>query len=377
MLSDFELSFMIISLSLACIAYSLLAKFRFFYLQRSRAITAICLLFLQLVFFIVVKYFDISITYYYLFPFEILYIFYFSELLIKDEDPAKPVDYINLYSFIILAIGYFVLINGYMAYQLEFQFVHSLTLLLLLIRFLIKYIIYARANPSKQLKNTWVFQTLIILCIVEFTTFILSLNTSFSIVSLQITILAYLIFTIVVLAVFIYKTITKLQTKFAEDKEDVVITSTYENNELSLVTIPNTDFEVSDIEKQLVTTEKYRKSKLSFEELQKIRAKLQKIQSEELFLNPELNLDFLSNHFKIPKYTLSQAFSSVYGTNFKDHVNTLRCEYAIKQILNKNSTENIIEIAYLSGYNSKTSFYRAFNKIYKCTPIEFKQKMMN
>lgn len=373
MLADFELALLLVSISIASISYFLLAKFNFKYLSKSKATLYISLLSIQLCFFLLIKYLSIDNRYFYLFPFELFYIYFFNEYMVNHNKRSKYDMVLFGGSTLLLTTYVFVIQNKDFYYEFEYLLFYQSIVLVLLLYSLIKFCFLPKDSAKNDKSNNVYLQILSLLCISELTIFTFSILTGFNLQSLQFDLLAYLIFIILILTVFIYKATSGLNKKvefstvnIIEDKDD------FANDILS-----NVSSDMKKVNEDIKVTEKYQKSKLSFEELQNIRMKLQRIADEELFLNSDLNLESLSSLLKISKHHISQAFSSIYGTNFKDHINTLRCEYALKHILKHEASENIIEIAYLSGFNSKTSFYRAFNKIYKCSPIEFKQKTMN
>jgi len=373
MLADFELALLLVSISIASISYFLLAKFNFKFLSKYKASIYISILYMQLCFFLLVKYLSIDDRYFYLFPFELFYIYFFNEYVV-DRGKRLRNDLILLGGTLLLLASYiFVIQSINFYYEFEYLLFYQSVVLLLLLYSLFKFCLIPKNLDKNDRSNNVYLQLLALLCISELTIFTFSILTGFTLESLQFDLFAYLIFLILILTIFIYRATSGLNRKvdFVNDNPTV------ENDNFANEILSNVTSEMKKNEDEIIIVEKYQKSRLNFEELQNIRIKLQKIADDEMFLNPELNLETLSTTLKISKHHISQAFSSIYGTNFKDHVNTLRCEYALKHILKQESSENIIEIAYLSGFNSKTSFYRAFNKIYKCSPIEFKQKTMN
>jgi AraC-like DNA-binding protein len=103
------------------------------------------------------------------------------------------------------------------------------------------------------------------------------------------------------------------------------------------------------------------------------RDKITKYMTEEQpFLNPDLRLAELANHFKINISTLSTILNHCFDKNFNDLVN----EYRINGFTNSVdaghlSQFTLLSIAYDSGFNSKTTFNRAFKKQHGMSPSDY------
>jgi AraC-like DNA-binding protein len=69
---------------------------------------------------------------------------------------------------------------------------------------------------------------------------------------------------------------------------------------------------------------------------------------------------------------LSAAINQAYGKNFNDFVNTYRVE-AVKKMLNDESVQHLslLGIAYECGFNSKSTFNRAFKKATGVAPSAY------
>ncbi|SFI79927.1 helix-turn-helix transcriptional regulator [Myroides guanonis] len=117
--------------------------------------------------------------------------------------------------------------------------------------------------------------------------------------------------------------------------------------------------------------DKYHKSRIGDSELEKTIIDLDEMEIE-VYLDLDLNLEKLSTHLRISKYELSQVFSIGLQTSFAKYVNKKRCEYASQLLLNRRETNDSIEsIAYESGFNSNTTFYRAFKENYGVPPSRY------
>ena len=96
-----------------------------------------------------------------------------------------------------------------------------------------------------------------------------------------------------------------------------------------------------------------------------------------LYLNDHFTEDItLSSVGKIlgynPKY-LSQCLSSIPDMNFSLILNSLRVDYSKVLLTNRNM--KIIDIAYESGFKSEQSYHRAFLKLAKMTPGEYRRRL--
>lgn len=99
------------------------------------------------------------------------------------------------------------------------------------------------------------------------------------------------------------------------------------------------------------------------------------MQDEKLFLDNKLTLAKLSTHMNISKHHLSQVINENFNIGFFDFINRFRVDEVIK-ILECNPHTNILEAAYSSGFNNKASFNKAFKKITKYTPTEYRSKFI-
>lgn len=101
----------------------------------------------------------------------------------------------------------------------------------------------------------------------------------------------------------------------------------------------------------------------------------QKIHSEQVFLNPQLNLKTLAKEIGTNEKYLSQFINKNHNKNFSFFINEFRVEYAKKILLEEEYSNYTLEaIGSLSGFNSKTSFNSTFKKYTGETPSEYKNK---
>lgn len=95
------------------------------------------------------------------------------------------------------------------------------------------------------------------------------------------------------------------------------------------------------------------------------------IMENELFLNPKLTRDDILAVVGIAKNSLVPILRKYAGcTNLNDYINRLRLEYAVKLIKN-NKVYTIDSIAESSGFNSRSTFYRAFQNVFGMSPSQY------
>lgn len=89
----------------------------------------------------------------------------------------------------------------------------------------------------------------------------------------------------------------------------------------------------------------------------------------------KISLSQTSHELGISTANLSQIFSSVIGCSFMSHVNSLRIAHA-KRLL-RSSSYSINEICTMSGFQSKRTFFRNFQKMCGQTPAQFRKKALS
>lgn len=90
------------------------------------------------------------------------------------------------------------------------------------------------------------------------------------------------------------------------------------------------------------------------------------------YLLPNLSISQVAVDTNIPNRDLSYIINNYYQKRFNDYLNEMRLQHFISKIDTDTLDSLTIEaIALDSGFSSKTSFYRAFNRFYGCTPSEY------
>ncbi|HOP62392.1 MAG TPA: helix-turn-helix domain-containing protein [Spirochaetota bacterium] len=94
--------------------------------------------------------------------------------------------------------------------------------------------------------------------------------------------------------------------------------------------------------------------------------------NDKLFLDEEITLNRAAVMLDISRHQLSQLLNERLNMNFNTFVNTYRVEFA-KELLIEKKEWTVLNIAYESGFNSKSTFYDAFTKIAGVTPLQFRK----
>ena len=114
---------------------------------------------------------------------------------------------------------------------------------------------------------------------------------------------------------------------------------------------------------------------LSEEQFLKYADKLETILSEQqVYLDPELSLNNLSEFLGIPAYQVSEVINRHYKLSFFDLINQFRVNEVKKRLINPAYNHfSVLAISMDCGFNSKSSFNNAFKKITGTTPSEYRK----
>lgn len=96
------------------------------------------------------------------------------------------------------------------------------------------------------------------------------------------------------------------------------------------------------------------------------------MEQQKPYLDSQLTLQKLATLSDIPAYRISDILNKHIGVNFFDFVNRYRVEEWKRQIIDASSSTTIQEVAFQSGFNSKSSFNAAFKKHTGQTPSEYR-----
>ena len=120
---------------------------------------------------------------------------------------------------------------------------------------------------------------------------------------------------------------------------------------------------------------RYERSNLNRESIEENLRKLGELMNvERLFLNGDLTLEDLARRANLTPHQLSELINIYLGKNFAWYVNSFRIERA-KELLIHDSGMSVIDVAFASGFNSKSSFNAAFRTHVGSTPTEYRQNV--
>ncbi len=88
-----------------------------------------------------------------------------------------------------------------------------------------------------------------------------------------------------------------------------------------------------------------------------------------------LTLKDLSEHFNLTVPYISSFFSEYFNQNFQDYYDELRINKSLSSLLEDKYT--LDDLALLFGFSDSRAYVRAFKKIYKVTPSEYKKSSLN
>ncbi|MFC3094533.1 AraC family transcriptional regulator [Alteromonas sediminis] len=122
---------------------------------------------------------------------------------------------------------------------------------------------------------------------------------------------------------------------------------------------------------QQPSTKTYEKSALTDKDLAAIAKRLtHALEKDKAHLDPELTLAKLSAIALEPSQYISQTLSQHLQTTFFDFINNARIECA-KHMLVETET-SVLDVALATGFNSRSSFYKAFRKFTDQTPSQYR-----
>lgn len=103
---------------------------------------------------------------------------------------------------------------------------------------------------------------------------------------------------------------------------------------------------------------------------------IQLMEIEEFYKNPKLSISDLAAHFDTHAKFISGIINMGFDLNFNDWVNQYRTEEVKRKIKSgESSHKTLLGLAFDAGFNSKSTFNRAFKKQVGITPNQYAQKV--
>lgn len=140
-----------------------------------------------------------------------------------------------------------------------------------------------------------------------------------------------------------------------------------------LVSIPVID---SNIETSL---SEYNVTSQLIPDVDKWKAKLEYVmQTKKIYTNPELTLVDVATVLEVTAKLVSQTVNQGFKMNFNDYVNSHRTRAVIEKLnMGEYKTKTLLALALECGFNSKSTFNRAFKKESGMTPKDYLIKTQN
>jgi len=96
---------------------------------------------------------------------------------------------------------------------------------------------------------------------------------------------------------------------------------------------------------------------------------------EKIFCDEDLTLKRLAENLDVTSHQLSEFLNVKIGKSFKSFVNSYRVKEAVS-LIESSEKRNILNIAFSSGFNSKTAFYKAFTEETGVSPAEYRKRII-
>jgi len=146
----------------------------------------------------------------------------------------------------------------------------------------------------------------------------------------------------------------------------IVISAALVFYSLSWYAIPRSRLFIAEAQKKIADTQTY----------QVLGSRIQKLlEEEEVFINTDLTVTSLAVKLKCPAYMVSRAINQYFNKSFSE----LIVEYRIKKsehllLADSQRSLTIEAIAFESGFNTLSAFYKSFKKLNGITPTQFREK---
>lgn len=129
-------------------------------------------------------------------------------------------------------------------------------------------------------------------------------------------------------------------------------------------------------EDEVIIENSVAKEPLEIADIEDWKLKVEKmVKLEKVYENSELTLTALAENLQITTKKLSQIINQGFGMNFNDFINFYRTTAVIEKFESgEHNLQNLLVIAFDCGFNSKSTFNRAFKKHTSLTPKEYLKK---
>lgn len=148
----------------------------------------------------------------------------------------------------------------------------------------------------------------------------------------------------------------------------IVISAALVFYSLSWYAIPRSRLFIAEPQKKLADAQTY----------QVLGSRIQQLlQEEEAFIQTDLTVSTLAARLKCPPYMVSRAINQYFNKSFSE----LIVEYRIKKaeqllVADPQKSLTIEAIAFESGFNTLSAFYKSFKKINDLTPSQYRERKL-
>jgi len=112
-------------------------------------------------------------------------------------------------------------------------------------------------------------------------------------------------------------------------------------------------------------------------DLENWKARLEQLMREkQLYVNPGLTLPDVAGQLGTSSRQVSRAVNQGFGVNFNDFVNSYRTRALIDRLkADEHHSKTLLALALECGFNSKSTFNRAFKKYTGMTPKSYLEQL--
>lgn len=137
------------------------------------------------------------------------------------------------------------------------------------------------------------------------------------------------------------------------------------------------NFRFPDTKSFINSEKKYKGSGLKKESITLLKESLLKLLDDEsLHLNSELNLNDIAKELNLPVYQASQLINEGFNKTFFDLINSYRIKEFKRRLEDQRYRHlTLLGIAFDSGFNSKSGFYKVFKEATGQTPRQYKESI--
>lgn len=123
-------------------------------------------------------------------------------------------------------------------------------------------------------------------------------------------------------------------------------------------------------------TKKYQKSSLAVEQQDRLLTKaIEAMTVQHLYQNPALTLKVLAEKIETTSHHLSQVLNEKLQKTYYEWIAEYRVEEAKRLLTNEANHHYTLEtIGKMAGFNSRSAFYKAFNRLVGETPANYRKK---